>query len=309
MQHSNLEHVNHIIQSPSNEVTSHWRDYLGLCKLKVVAVMLLTALVGMCLAVPELPALSTLFWGLSGIGLASCSAAAVNHVVDSSIDEKMARTRHRPLPQGKVTHQQALIFAAVIGTAGIASLVIFINVLTAWLTLASLIGYAVIYSMWLKRATPQNIVIGGVAGAAPPLLGWVAVTGSLDPNSLLLMLIIFAWTPPHFWALCIARKADYQKAGIPMLPVTHGEAFTKLQIILYTLLMVATTAFPYLTKMSGELYLIGVVALNLRFMQWAWKVYNSNDKKVAMGMFKYSITYIMMLFVVLLVDHYYAFFS
>lgn len=309
MQHSNVEQVNHITQSPSTEATSHWRDYLGLCKLKVVAVMLLTALVGMCLAVPELPAFSTLFWGLTGIGLASCSAAAVNHVVDSRIDEKMARTRHRPLPQGKITHQQALLFAAVIGVAGIASLVVFINALTAWLTLASLIGYAVIYSMWLKRATPQNIVIGGVAGAAPPLLGWVAVTGSLDPNSLLLMLIIFAWTPPHFWALCIARKADYQKAGIPMLPVTHGEAFTKLQIILYTLLMVATTAFPYLTKMSGELYLIGVVALNLRFMQWAWWVYNSDDKKVAMGMFKYSITYIMLLFVILLVDHYYAFFS
>ena len=309
MQHSNLEHINHSSHSPSAEAASHWRDYLGLCKLKVVAVMLLTALVGMCLAVPELPAFSTLFWGLSGIGLASCSAAAVNHVVDSRIDEKMARTRHRPLPQGKITHQQALLFAAVIGIIGIASLVIFINVLTAWLTLASLIGYAVIYSMWLKRATPQNIVIGGVAGAAPPLLGWVAVTGSLEPNSLLLMLIIFAWTPPHFWALCIARKADYQKAGVPMLPVTHGEAFTKLQIILYTLLMVATTAFPYLTKMSGELYLIGVVALNLRFMQWAWWVYNSDDKKVAMGMFKYSITYIMMLFVVLLIDHYYAFFS
>ncbi|SFF85682.1 heme o synthase [Neptunomonas qingdaonensis] len=314
MQHSNIKHStiqppDHITQSPAIEAISQWRDYLGLCKLKVVAVMLLTALVGMCLAVPELPAFSTLFWGLSGIGLASCSAAAVNHVVDSHIDEKMARTRHRPLPQGKITHQQALLFAAIIGVIGITALVIFINPLTAWLTLASLIGYAVVYSMWLKRATPQNIVIGGVAGAAPPLLGWVAVTGSLDPNSLLLMLIIFAWTPPHFWALCIARKADYQKAGIPMLPVTHGEAFTKLQIILYTLLMVATTAFPYLTQMSGEFYLIGVVALNLRFMQWAWKVYNSDDKQVAMGMFRYSITYIMMLFVVLLIDHYYAFFS
>lgn len=309
MQHSNMDHTSQMTQSVILRVASHWQDYLGLCKLKVVAVMLLTAFVGMCLAVPQLPALSTLFWGLTGIGLASCSAAAVNHVVDSHIDEKMSRTRHRPLPQGKITHQQALLFAAAIGVAGIASLVVFINPLTAWLTLASLIGYAVIYSMWLKRATPQNIVIGGVAGAAPPLLGWVAVTGSLEPNSLLLMLIIFAWTPPHFWALCLARKADYQKAGIPMLPITHGEAYTKLHIILYTLLMVATTAFPFLTQMSGELYLIGVVLLNLRFMHWAWKVYNSDDKKIAMGMFRYSITYIMLLFVVLLIDHYYAFFS
>ncbi|SIS43340.1 heme o synthase [Neptunomonas antarctica] len=304
-----MEQSDHITHSATLRTALHWRDYLGLCKLKVVAVMLLTVLVGMCLATPEFPPLNIIFWGMTGIGLASCSAAAVNHVVDSHIDEKMARTRHRPLPQGKITHQQALWFAAIIGIAGISSLVIFINPLTAWLTLASLIGYAVIYSMWLKRATPQNIVIGGVAGAAPPLLGWVAVTGTLEPNSLLLMLIIFAWTPPHFWALCLARKADYQKAGIPMLPVTHGDAFTKLQIMLYTLLMIATTAFPYLTHLSGELYLAGVVALNLRFIQWAWRVYKSDEKQIAMAMFRYSITYIMLLFVVLLIDHYYVIFS
>lgn len=284
-----------------------WRDYAGLCKLKVVAVMLLTAWVGMCLASDSLPALSTQLWGLTGIGLAAAAAAAVNHVVDSRIDAQMARTRYRPLPQGKVTHRQALSFAALIGSLGIALLALLVNPLTAWLTLASLIGYAIIYSVWLKRATPQNIVIGGIAGAAPPLLGWTAVTGQLEANSLLLVLIIFAWTPPHFWSLCLARKADYEKAGVPMLPVTHGEAFTRLQIVLYTLLMIATTAFPYLTRMSGEWYLVGVVLLNLRFLHWAVRVWQSKRKDVAMGMFRYSITYIMLLFVLLLIDHYAVF--
>lgn len=286
-------------------IAANWKDYIGLCKAKVVVVMLLTALVGMCLAAPGLPPLPAVFWGLIGIGLAAASAAAVNHVVDSHIDEKMARTRHRPLPQGKLSAQQALTFAAVIGSLGIALLVVYVNLLTAWLTLGSLIGYALIYTMWLKRATPQNIVIGGVAGAAPPLLGWTAVTGSLQADGLLLMLIIYAWTPPHFWALCIARKADYEKAGVPMLPVTHGESYTRLQIVLYSLLMVATTAFPYLTGLSGELYLFGVLLLNLRFLQWALRVYRQSDKQIAMNMFRYSISYIMLLFLVLLADHYF----
>lgn len=286
-------------------IAANWKDYIGLCKAKVVVVMLLTALVGMCLAAPGLPPLQTMFWGLIGIGLAAASAAAVNHVVDSHIDEKMARTRHRPLPQGKLSAQQALTFAAIIGSLGIALLVVYVNLLTAWLTLGSLIGYALIYTMWLKRATPQNIVIGGVAGAAPPLLGWTAVTGSLQADGLLLMLIIYAWTPPHFWALCIARKADYEKAGVPMLPVTHGESYTRLQIVLYSLLMVATTAFPYLTGLSGELYLFGVLLLNLRFLQWALRVYRQSDKQIAMNMFRYSISYIMLLFLVLLADHYF----
>ncbi|MCV6591154.1 MAG: heme o synthase [Marinobacterium sp.] len=281
-----------------------WRAYLELCKPKVVLVMLLTALVGMCLATPGLPSVVVMIAGLLGIGMAAGAAAAVNHVLDRRFDEKMARTRYRPLPKGTLSSAQALTFAAVLGTAGIGLLVVLVNSLTAWLTLASLIGYAVVYTVWLKHATPQNIVIGGVAGAAPPLLGWTAVSGSLDANGLLLMLIIFAWTPPHFWALCLARKEEYCKAGVPMLPVTHGERFTRLQIVLYSLLMVATTALPFLTGMSGLVYLVGIVVLNLRFLYEAARVYRSRDKTIAMQLFRYSITYIMLLFAVLLADHY-----
>lgn len=286
---------------------AQWRDYLELCKPRVVVVMLLTALVGMCLATPGVPPLSTMLVALIGIGLAAGSAAAVNHVLDRRFDEKMARTRHRPLPQGSLTASQAVWFAAIIGSAGIGLLVFVVNPLTAGLTLASLMGYAVVYTVWLKHATPQNIVIGGIAGAAPPLLGWTAITGSMDANGLLLMLIIFAWTPPHFWALCIARKEEYRKAGVPMLPVTHGERYTRLQILLYTLLMIATTALPFLSGMSGWVYLAGVVVLNLRFLQHSWQVFGGDDKNGAMQLFRYSITYIMLLFVVLLVDHYLIF--
>jgi len=283
---------------------AHWRDYLELCKPKVVLVMLLTALVGMCLAAPGLPPLVPVLAGLLGIGMAAGAAAAVNHVLDRRFDEKMARTRNRPLPQGKIAAHQALTFAAITGTLGIALLALLVNPLTAWLTLASLVGYAVVYTVWLKHATPQNIVIGGIAGAAPPLLGWTAVTGTVDADGLLLMLIIFAWTPPHFWALCLARKEEYRKAGVPMLPVTHGEAYTRLQIMLYTLLMIATTALPFLTGMSGVLYLIGVCALNIRFLYESWRVYCSQDKNQAMKLFRFSITWVMALFAVLLVDHY-----
>ncbi|MDF2182347.1 heme o synthase [Neptuniibacter sp. CAU 1671] len=286
-----------------SEAPIGWRDYLILCKPNVVLVMLITAAVGMFVAVPSLPDPVKVIVGLIGIGMAAASAAAVNHVMDRRIDEKMARTKGRPLPQGRLTAAQALTFSAIVGTVGISLLVIWVNPLTAWLTLASLVGYALVYTVWLKRATPQNIVIGGIAGAAPPMLGWTAVTGSLDANSLLLMLIIFAWTPPHFWALCIARKQDYAKAGIPMLPVTHGDDYTRLQIVLYTLLMVATTALPFLSGMSGYLYLLLVVVLNLRFMQWALRVYNAVPG-APMAMFRYSITYIMLLFCVILIDHY-----
>ncbi len=286
-----------------SEAPIGWRDYLTLCKPNVVLVMLITAAVGMFVAVPTLPDPVKVIVGLIGIGMAAASAAAVNHVMDRRIDEKMARTKGRPLPQGRLTAAQALTFSAIVGTVGISLLVIWVNPLTAWLTLASLVGYALVYTVWLKRATPQNIVIGGIAGAAPPMLGWTAVTGSLDANSLLLMLIIFAWTPPHFWALCIARKQDYAKAGIPMLPVTHGDDYTRLQIVLYTLLMVATTALPFLSGMSGYLYLLLVVVLNLRFMQWALRVYNAVPG-APMAMFRYSITYIMLLFCVILIDHY-----
>lgn len=285
-----------------------WKDYLELCKPRVVAVMLLTALVGMGLAEDSVPPLGLILLTMIGIALAAGSAAAVNHVMDRHIDEHMARTRGRPLPSGKLNSQQALVFAAAIGVAGISLLAFWVNPLTAWLTLLSLIGYAVVYTVFLKRATPQNIVIGGVAGASPPLLGWTAVTGALEPNGLLLMLIIFAWTPPHFWALCIARKEDYVRAGVPMLPVTHGEGFTRLQIMLYTLLMIATTALPFLTGMSGLIYLAGISVLNLRFLHWAWRVMRAGDnRQIPMQLFRYSITYIMLLFALLLLDHYLKF--
>ncbi|WP_210396982.1 heme o synthase [Motiliproteus sediminis] len=285
-------------------VAASWRDYYELCKPRVVAVMLLTAVVGMFLAVPGLPPLDAVLLGTLGIAMASGSAAAVNQVLDRHIDARMARTHRRPLPQGRVAPAQALVFAAVLGGAGIALLVVWVNPLTGWLTLASLIGYALIYTVFLKRSTPQNIVIGGIAGAAPPMLGWVAVTGSLEPNALLLVLIIFAWTPPHFWSLCIHKKAEYAEAGVPMLPVTHGEPYTRLQILLYTLLMVVTTLFPFMTGMSGWTYLVGVSLLNLRFMQWAWRVYRGVDRSAPLSMFLHSINYIMALFVVLLIDHY-----
>ncbi len=280
-----------------------WKDYLSLCKPKVVLVMLLTALVGMLLAQDSLPSIVQMLIGLIGIALASGSAAAVNHVMDRKIDQKMARTKGRPLPQGKLTAKQAISFAGCIGVLGIGMLAVFVNELTAWLTLFALIGYAVVYTVWLKRATPQNIVIGGLAGAAPPLLGWTAITGSIEPNSLLLVLIIFAWTPPHFWSLCIARKADYEKAGVPMLPVTHGSQYTRLQIVLYSFIMLLTTLFPYMTGMSGLIYLLGVSVINARFIYWVWQLVKKAEG-APMSLFLHSINYIMWLFVFLLVDHY-----
>lgn len=281
-----------------------WRDYLELCKPRVVAVMLLTAIVGMCLATPEFPPIDVVVSATLGIGLMAAGAAAVNHVMDRNIDAQMARTHRRPLPQGKIDATKALIFAGLLSLSGVMILIIWTNVLTAWLTLGALIGYALIYTMVLKRATPLNIVIGGIAGAAPPLLGWVAVTGQVNADSLLLVLIIFAWTPPHFWALCIHKKDDYARAGVPMLPVTHGEAYTRLHIMLYSVLMVLTTLFPFMTGMSGVLYLTGVMLLNLRFIQWAVRVYRANDRAAPMAMFWFSVKYIMWLFFVLLVDHY-----
>ncbi|HSG04037.1 MAG TPA: heme o synthase [Marinobacterium sp.] len=291
-------------QSDSITARPTWRDFVGLCKLNVVAVMVLTLVVGLCLAVPGVPPLDTLLIASIGVGLASSSAAAINHVLDRNIDHKMARTAGRPFPQSRMTPQAALTFAAVIGVIGIGMLALWVNLLTAWLTLFALIGYAVIYTAVLKRATPQNIVIGGVAGAAPPLLGWTAVTDSVGGQGLLLMLIIFAWTPPHFWALCIARRDDYARAGIPMLPNTHGLAYTRLQIFLYTLIMIVVTLLPFVTGGSGLIYLIGVTLLNVRFLYWAARLMFVRDVADSMKMFKYSIYYIMALFVVLLVDHY-----
>lgn len=281
-----------------------WRDYLELTKPKVVALMLITALVGMFLATPGAVPWRVLLLGNLGIGLCAGAAAAVNHVVDRRIDALMARTRLRPVVAGRVSPTAALLFALLLALAGQALLLAFTNVLTAWLTLASLLGYAVLYTGFLKRATPQNIVIGGLAGAAPPLLGWTAVSGRLDPQALLLVLIIFAWTPPHFWALAIHRKADYAKAAIPMLPVTHGERYTKLHILLYTLILFAVSLLPFVVHMSGPLYLAGALALGARFLDWAWALYRDSRPGAALQTFKYSISYLFALFIVLLADHY-----
>ena len=281
-----------------------WRDYLELCKPKVVALIVFTAIVGMLLAVPGLPPLDALIFGTLGIGLASGSAAAINHVVDQKIDAIMGRTHNRPIPQGAMKSRDALIFALAIGAISMAILIMWVNVLTAALTFFSLIGYAVIYTMYLKRATPQNIVIGGAAGAAPPLLGWTAVTGSVDPGALLLFLIIFTWTPPHFWALAIHRADDYKKVGMPMLPVTHGKDYTRLQILLYTVLLFVVTLLPFSYGMSGWLYLVGAVALNLMFMVYAVRLYRDDNEKLPMKTFGFSIVYLMILFALLLVDHY-----
>ncbi len=281
-----------------------WRDYLELCKPKVVLLMLLTVLVGMYLSTPGAVDLFVGSSALIGIGLCAGSAAAINHLVDRHIDSIMARTRKRPVAHGRVSVTQALVFALVIGVTGLAVLVAFVNVLTALLTFVTLIGYAGIYTGYLKRATSQNIVIGGLAGAAPPLLGWTAVTNHLAPEALLLVLIIFTWTPPHFWALAIYRFEEYKNAEIPMLPVTHGIQFTKLSIYLYTILLLVVTVLPFIVGMSGWVYLAGAVGLGARFMHWAHKLYHSDKPVVAMQTFRFSIVYLMVLFVFLLVDHY-----
>lgn len=281
-----------------------WLDYLELTKPRVVALLLLTAVVGMCLATTSFVALDIMLPAIVGIGLMSGSAAAVNHLVDRHIDAKMARTLRRPLPTGSLSPKHVLTFAIAIGLAGYLILDIFVNRLTALLTLASLVGYAFIYTMYLKRATPQNIVIGGLAGASPPLLGWTSVTGELHANAILLVLIIFTWTPPHFWALAVHRAKDYAKAEIPMLPVTHGISFTKTCIMLYTILLTVVCVMPYLIGMSGLVYLLGVSALNIGFLGYAWKLKYAPGKLTAYNMFKYSIWYLMGLFILLLMDHY-----
>jgi protoheme IX farnesyltransferase len=283
---------------------ARWRLYLELTKPKVVALIILTAIVGTLLSSRGWPPLDALLLGNLGIGLAAASAATINQFLDQRIDAGMLRTRSRPLPTGGLTERQALTFAAALGTASMLILGFGVNVLTAVLTFASLIGYAVIYTVWLKRATPQNIVIGGAAGAAPPVLGWAAVTGTIDPHALLLFLIIFAWTPPHFWALAIARRDDYAKVGIPMLPVTHGVEFTRLHVLLYTVIMVLVTMLPYLTRMSGLLYLAAALVLNARFLYYACALKMSARVDLPMKLFRFSIQYLMWLFLALLVDHY-----
>ena len=284
-----------------------WKDYLELTKPKVVALMVLTVVIGMCLATPGIVPLDILLFGNIGIALSAASAAVINHVVDRRIDNIMARTHKRPVAEGRIAPAQAITFASLLGITGMAILVWLVNPLTAWLTLASLIGYAVVYTSFLKRATPQNIVIGGLAGAAPPLLGWTSVTGQFDGNALLLVLIIFAWTPPHFWALAIHRKKEYARADVPMLPVTHGEAYTKLHIVLYTVIMILVSVLPFLTGMSGLLYLAGALGLGGRFLYWSIALMRDSRPYAAIKTFKYSITYLMLLFVFLLADHYTTF--
>jgi protoheme IX farnesyltransferase len=294
-------------QNKEFNLWSTCQDYYELTKPKVVLLLLLTALVGMCLASDNWISWQILTAGLIGIGFLSSAAAVVNHVVDREIDGKMARTFNRPVAKGKVTPQKALIFAAVLTVVGYVILELWVNRLTAVLTFAGLLGYAVVYTMYLKRATPQNIVIGGLAGAIPPLLGWTAVTGEIHAHALLLVLIVFIWTPPHFWALAIHREKDYAKAQIPMLPVTHGIEFTKTSILLYTVLLCVVCLLPYLIGMSGLIYLIGSSLLNVGFLFYAWKLKFTATEETAMKTFKFSIIHLMVLFVVLLVDHYVRF--
>jgi heme o synthase len=283
---------------------SSWRDYYELGKPRVVMLIMFTAIAGMFLATPAWPPLNALLFGSVGIALAASAAAAINHVLDRRFDEKMARTRHRPLPKGNLTAFQAMTYALTLAVLSMCLLSLTVNGLTAVLTFSSLIGYAVIYTVWLKHATPQNIVIGGAAGAAPPVLGWTAVTGQVEPYALLLFLIIFTWTPPHFWALAIARREDYAKAGIPMLPVAYSIDFTRLHILLYTILLVLVTLLPYLTGMCGLIYLAAALILGGAFIQRAWLLKVRSDIRLPMQTFSFSITYLALLFAALLLDHY-----
>lgn len=289
----------------SLQISAVWRDYYELTKPRVVILIVFTAIVGMFLAVPGLPPLSGLLFGTIGIGIAASSAAVINHVLDARIDAHMSRTRGRPLPQGKLSERNALIFAALLGVISMLILTLLVNRLTAVLTFASLIGYAVIYTVYLKRATSQNIVIGGAAGAAPPVLGWTAVTGEVHSDALILFLIIFIWTPPHFWALAIAKKDEYERAGIPMLPVTHGDEFTRLFILLYTILLLVITVLPYLSGMSGLIYLLTALGLGTWFLWYAIRLRRDDGLELPMQVFRFSINYLMILFAALLVDHYF----
>lgn len=285
-------------------VLGNWRAYLALCKPKVVALLVFTAIVGMLLAVPGMIPLQPFLLGTLGIGLASASAAALNHVVDREADARMKRTDRRPLPSGALDAQRSVAFAAVLAALAMFILAAGVNVLTAALTFAAMIGYAVVYTLWLKRATPQNIVIGGAAGAMPPVLGWTAITGELHAHALLLFLIVFVWTPPHFWALALHKRDEYASVEIPMLPVTHGVALTRLHIWLYTVLLFVVTLLPYLVGMAGVVYLLGAVGFGGRFLQHAWRLWRRDESGQAIRTFLFSITYLMGLFGALMIDHY-----
>ena len=281
-----------------------WREYYELCKPRVVALIVFTAMVGMLLSTPGMVPVDAFLFGSVGIALGAASGAAINQLVERRIDAVMARTMNRPLPAGRVDTFSALLFAIALGVLSMTILITQVNSLTAVLTFLSMTGYAVVYTLYLKRATPQNIVIGGAAGATPPVLGWTAVTGQVDPHALLLFLIIFVWTPPHFWALAVNRHREYAKADVPMLPVTHGLPFTRLQILLYTILLFLVTLLPFATRMSGWLYLLGAVALGIGFLHYAIALYRFKEPRLAMKTFGYSIWYLMGLFLFLLVDHY-----
>ena len=285
-------------------LTSKCRAYYDITKPRVVALLVLTAVVGMSLSVPGGLPWQLFIPAMLGIALLASAAAAINHIVDEKIDAIMGRTHNRPLPEGKITANNAIVFAATIAILGFVILYFLVNPLTAWLTFAGLVGYSFIYTLYLKRATPQNITIGGLAGAIPPLLGWTAMTNEVHPNALLLVLLVFTWTPPHFWALAIHRKNEYAKVNIPMLPVTHGINFTKTQILLYTVLLFVVGLLPYLVGMSSWIYLIGAVVLNLVFFMYAWKLKFNADENTAMDTFKFSIVHLMALFIILLLDHY-----
>ena len=280
------------------------RSYYELCKPNVVYMMLICAFVGMLLAEESVSSFGYLFVSLIGIAFCAASAAAVNQVIDRNTDASMTRTDQRPLPQGELSPTHASLFALIIGILGALILYLYVNTLTMILTLSSLVGYAFIYTVYLKRATPQNIVIGGLAGAAPPLLGWSSITNTIDPYALLLVLIIFVWTPPHFWALAIYRKDEYAKESIPMLPVTHGVAFTKLQIVLYTIILFIVSVLPYVVLMSGEIYLFSALILSTIFLYYSINLYFSNDDEDAMSTFQFSIYYIFLIFLALLIDHF-----
>ncbi|GAB6047243.1 heme o synthase [Methyloparacoccus murrellii] len=296
--------ISTVSQTPSLPL---WKAYLGLCKLRVVGAIVFTAIIGMFLAVPGLPPLQETFWGALGIGLAAASAAALNHVYDREIDGKMGRTEDRPLPQAQLTPREANVFALILAAISMLVLTLLVNPLTAVLTFVSLIGYAVIYTRYLKRITIQNIVIGGAAGAAPPVLGWCAVTGGIHPHALLLFLLIFIWTPPHFWPLALAKKDEYRLADMPMLPVIYGDEVTKLHILGYTILLVIFSLLPYLTGMSGLIYLIAALLLGGGFLYHAIRLKRARDNKLAMRTFGYSLLYLAGIFSALLVDHYLPF--
>ncbi|MCJ8269332.1 MAG: heme o synthase [Psychrosphaera sp.] len=292
------------VDTPKRSLKDLFNDYLELTKPKVVALLVLTAVVGMVLATPKDPSIGLVFWSILGIGFLSSAAAAINHIVDYQIDAKMARTHNRPLAKGRVAMKNAGIFAFILALVGFAALALFVNMITAWLTLAGLLGYAVFYTMYLKRATPQNIVIGGLAGAIPPLLGWTAMTGEIHGHALLLVIIVFIWTPPHFWALAIHRRDDYAKVNMPMLPVTHGIEFTKNAIFMYTVLLTVVCLLPYLVGMSGVIYLVVSFVLNIWFLWYAWKLKFAPQESTAWDMFKFSIWHLMVIFVVLIIDHF-----